>query len=458
MAQTITKIPGEDVIIIDSDGTIPPPDNQGPPGPQGEPGPMGPPGPAGPQGEPGPMGPQGPPGSGTGGTCKLGQGTVSLREVAPNAGDGSTDAAIGIMQAWDRIKGTGGKIYIDIPNNFYNVKTPIKIWPTQGSGDPQIWCSIEAVGGEAGKGFRWTGGSNSQVFDFMGNNSGEIRGIRIGIDGGRSNVACVLVRTNRQSQSVKNVAFHDCYFVLGAGANQGFKFIKSDFNDLSDNGDISLFEFFGCKVYGGRYPNAPIPGSAAYLSNAANCLAMNVYGGFVETCDSIFSNLSVGHDASRGGGCWSFTNVHTSHNGINYKVDREGFLTVNTARYENDLGMLQTRGGNHPLNVSFRDIRADNMMGMNMFQVNQSITLNIDNCQMHRANPDTFNELVLLTGGGPSSVKISQGHSRANSLVRRAGGTPNCKVYVEGHVKFSAGQYANGVEGHYADENGIILR
>lgn len=418
----------------------------------------------------------GPPGSGTSGpgTCKLGAGNVSLKDVAPNAGDGNTDAAVSIMQAWDMIKGTGGKIWIDIPNNIYNVKQPIKIYPA--AGQAQLWCSIECVGGHAGKGFRYTGPSSTAsqdgnnnfdaaVFDFKGNNNGVIRGLRIGIDSGKKNVACVQFRTDMQSQSTKNVKVFDVYFTLGAGPNQGFKFIKTAPNAL-ETGDISLMNFDTYAIYGGAM-FSPVPGAYAFQSKNPNCLAMNAYGGFTESLDSIFCNWAFERenpnnptqkwpalDNERGGATWTFKDSHTSHNICNYRIDREGTLDVENARYEVDQMILQTRGGNHPSNVTFKSIRADHMLGGNLFQLNGAITLKLDNCQMHKADP-AFNELIYLNTNSHNSIIIDGGTYRYNQLIRRQPGTAtNTRVYMRGATKFAAGQYANGIEGPLADING----
>lgn len=461
-----------------SAGTLPPPDSipcqtcppgpQGPQGVQGIPGPVGPQGPQGNQGAqgiPGPTGPQGPqgeqgpigPSGGGSGSNILGQGNVRVNDYLQSTDNG--DWAKAFTRAWNAVRVQGGTLWYDNIPGGYEFKSTFLAEPELNGG--YVTVNIRGTGMELHNGqnkIRYTGPSNQPVIKASSLKNCSWEDMTISIESGRTNVPAILLSATRVSAaSFTGVIFKNVTVYLGSGANQGFKVEKSAAQSEGVYNDVSAVEFLSCKVYGVK--SNPTPGSFAYLNQNPNCLAMHVWGGFVLGCDGIFSNWPVdGTQESRGGATWSFYGVETSGNNCNYWVDREGSLLVVGGRYELDRMMLKTRGGNHPVNVTFQGIRAAAMQGMTLFDVNQSVTLTIDNCQMHRRDPNSFNELVLLRGGGVSTVRILGGHSRANFLVRRSGGTANCKVYVEGHVKLADNVHANGVEAHYPDESGTVMK
>ena len=407
----------------------------------GAPGPKGDKGDKGDTGATGPMGPQGPPGTGTGSTL---QKQYWITQYGAT-GNGSTDDTQFIQNAYTDAIRNNGMVVWPSPSNFYRITRSINVVPCSGCG--QVWVSVLAWGKgvSGGPSVRYQGSSNTSVFNMAGMKLSVWEGMFVQIDNGRNNVTVYDIDTKDGANSDTGVTMKSFYTILGDGENNiAFRFGNTA---QGGNGDISLFNFENCLTYGGSKP-----GQFAYKSHGPNVLAMNVYGGFVAQCDGIFSNWGES-DNKRGGSCWYFYGVHTSGNICNFYVDREGTFIVSGGRYEHDKKILTTRSGNSHLAVTFDAVRMDGLQGQTMFEINKPMSLNLNNCHIAKPNPQ-INDLITISTSGLSTIQIDGGASRYTNLIRRTGGTANCKVYTRGHGKFTGDGTARYIESFIPDIDG----
>lgn len=379
----------------------------------------------------------------------LGKGRADVKDFGVK-GDGSPGDNEAFTKAWNSLRGTGGDLMYSPPNNFYNFSDTFQALP---DGSNQVWINIKPTGMRSGK-IRYTGPGDRPVINCVGLKDSRWEGLKIAIENGRSNVQCIDFHTLGNADSLTGNNICNTYFNLGDGDNQGMRFDKLS----GQGGDVSIFNFDNCQFYGaGESGGLRKPEQWAYQSKGPNVLAMNVYGGIVAFCGGVFSNLGAPDD-DRGGACWYFFGVHTSRNLCEFALDREGTVVAFGGRFESSDLFLKTAPGNHHIAFTVVGARMNDMKGNgNLFQMNTAFDLKIDNCQMHRQSPETgFTDLVTVSSSAMSTLKIDLGASRYQNLVKRVGGSPNCKVYLSGHKRFVYPNAVN-IEKYMDDINGVMV-
>lgn len=445
MAQTITKKPGEDIIIVDE--VVIPPDP-----PTGDcvcdvqtrnTQTLSPGSPATakmvkegtthflelgiPQGI---QGPQGIPGSGTGGGGDNARNKYFNVMDYGATGNGSTDDRQAIQNAWNAAANARGTLIIPAASNFYRINNTLRIVPASGQ---QAFANIQSQG-HWGFNIVYFGPSGQPAVVIDGLKAGEIRGMKVKIGDGISNSIGFDIGT-AVGGSTGGFTMYDCTVEQNTGQNnQGWRF-----GHIQGGGaDISQITFVNCKVEGWKKGDGQWhPGQIGWNITGHNTLAMTWVGGA-----TIFTETGLKLEE---GGSLYFYGFQTSQLGTDFHMTYANNISVYGGRFEAGRKFLRVEAmGAMPM-FAVRDAVIEDYRTTDgrLFDVNAPAAITVEGCamnsnkhpwdarmfSMNAAAPNNFGSLLIKGGkiNGAGDIVTLNGFRAVVENVTRISNYPEYK-------------------------------
>lgn len=453
MAQTITKKPGEDILIVDA-VVIPPPDETPPPAGTvdivaGTTTTLAPGTPAtvvkdsqstpakaifnfgipqGIQGNPGS------PGSGTG-TVTAGRGVFDVMNFGAK-GDGSTDDSPAFNAAYQAARQVNGRVIFPYPNNFYRLNSPVNIVP-DASG--QVWVDLMGMGGKAGM-IQYFGPSGTCAFKIRGMKASSIEGLHVDLAGNTANRQAFDLETISGMRSITGNTFRNCFIRLGGG--QDAIGIRTGFGP--DHGDISLLNFENISIYGTAehqnvQPVVVTPGQYGFQNLGENTLQIQIIGGIAAGCDRAYTNIT--RDGSdRGNGAVSFFGFDGSHNNEDFVFSWEQTYTIIGGRYELGNRFIRITDNGAFSHVSVYNATVHEYAGINgnLIEIGGESSVELRNSTFAKVGGGKYSSPITITKNNAYGALAVSGCSFTSDVIYTKPGQSNFDISLRGNIKMGA--------------------